>query len=40
MTFTPSEVILGATVPLENGGAITFSIAAVSRPNGISTTRS
>ena len=27
MTFTPSEVILGASVPLENGGAITFSIA-------------
>ena len=27
MTFTPKEVILGATVPLENGGAITFSIA-------------
>ncbi len=27
MTFTPSEVILGATVPLENGGTITFSIA-------------
>jgi hypothetical protein len=27
MTFTPKEVILGATVPLTNGGAITFSIA-------------
>jgi hypothetical protein len=27
MTFTPKEVILGATLPLENGGAITFSIA-------------
>ncbi len=27
MSFTPKEVILGATVPLENGGAITFSIA-------------
>ena len=27
MSFTPSEVILGATVPLENGGTITFSIA-------------
>ncbi len=27
MTFTPKEVILGATVPLENGGTITFSIA-------------
>ncbi len=27
MTFTPSEVILGASVPLENGGTITFSIA-------------
>ena len=27
MSFSPSEVILGATVPLENGGAITFSIA-------------
>jgi hypothetical protein len=27
MTFTPKEVILGATLPLENGSAITFSIA-------------
>jgi hypothetical protein len=27
MTFTPSEIILGATVPLTNGSAITFSIA-------------
>ena len=27
MTFAPKEIILGATVPLENGGAITFSIA-------------
>jgi len=27
MSFTPSEVILGASVPLENGGTITFSIA-------------
>ena len=27
MSFTPKEVILGATVPLENGGTITFSIA-------------
>ena len=27
MTFTPKEVILGATVPLENGSTITFSIA-------------
>jgi len=27
MTFTPKEVILGATVPLENGGTISFSIA-------------
>ena len=27
MSFTPSEVILGATVPLENGSTITFSIA-------------
>jgi len=27
VTFTPKEVILGATVPLENGGTITFSIA-------------
>jgi hypothetical protein len=27
MSFTPSEIILGATVPLENGGAVTFSIA-------------
>jgi hypothetical protein len=27
MSFTPSEVILGATVPLENGGTVTFSIA-------------
>ena len=27
MSFTPSEVILGATVPLENGSTVTFSIA-------------
>jgi hypothetical protein len=27
MTFTPKEVILGATLPLENGSAITFSVA-------------
>jgi len=27
MSFTPKEVILGATLPLENGGTITFSIA-------------
>ena len=27
MTFTPKEVILGATLPLENGSTITFSIA-------------
>jgi len=27
MTFTPKEVILGATVPLENGSTITFSVA-------------
>ena len=27
MSFTPSEVILGATLPLENGSTITFSIA-------------
>jgi hypothetical protein len=27
MSFTPKEVILGATVPLENGGTITFSVA-------------
>jgi len=27
MSFTPSEVILGATVPLENGSTITISIA-------------
>ena len=27
MTFTPSEVILGASLPLENGSTITFSIA-------------
>ena len=27
MTFTPKEVILGASVPLENGSTITFSIA-------------
>ena len=26
MTFTPKEVILGATVPLENGSTVTFSI--------------
>ena len=27
MSFTPSEVILGATLPLENGSTVTFSIA-------------
>ena len=27
MSFTPKEVILGATLPLENGSAVTFSIA-------------
>jgi len=27
MSFSPSEVILGATVPLENGSTVTFSIA-------------
>ncbi|WP_461372076.1 hypothetical protein [Candidatus Darwinibacter acetoxidans] len=27
MTFTPKEVILGATFPLENGSTVTFSIA-------------
>ncbi len=27
MTFSPSEIILGATLPLENGSTITFSIA-------------
>jgi hypothetical protein len=27
MSFTPSEIILGATVPLTNGSTITFSIA-------------
>ena len=27
MSFAPSEVILGATLPLENGSAITFSVA-------------
>jgi hypothetical protein len=27
VSFTPSEVILGATVPLENGSTVTFSIA-------------
>lgn len=27
MTFTPKEVIIGATLPLENGSTITFSIA-------------
>ena len=27
MTFAPKEVILGATVPLENGSTVTFSIA-------------
>ena len=27
MSYTPSEVILGATVPLENGSTITFSVA-------------
>ena len=27
MTFTPKEVILGTTLPLENGSTVTFSIA-------------
>ena len=27
MTFAPKEVILGATLPLENGSTITFSVA-------------
>ena len=27
MSFTPSEVVLGATLPLENGSTITFSVA-------------
>jgi len=27
MTFSPSEIILGATVPLTNGSTVTFSIA-------------
>jgi len=27
MTFTPKEVILGASLPLENGSTITFSVA-------------
>jgi len=27
MSFTPKEVILGATLPLENGSTVTFSIA-------------
>ncbi len=27
MSFTPKEIIVGASVPLENGGTITFSIA-------------
>jgi hypothetical protein len=27
VSFTPSEVILGATLPLENGSTITFSVA-------------
>ena len=27
MTFTPKEFILGATLPLENGSTITFSVA-------------
>ena len=27
MSFTPTEVILGATLPLENGSTVTFSIA-------------
>ena len=27
MSFTPSEVILGASLPLENGSTVTFSIA-------------
>ncbi len=27
MSFTPSEVILGATLPLENGSTITFSVS-------------
>lgn len=27
MSFAPKEVILGASVPLENGGSVTFSVA-------------
>jgi hypothetical protein len=27
MTFAPKEVIIGATLPLENGSTVTFSIA-------------
>ena len=27
MSFTPKEIILGASVPLENGGSVTFSVA-------------
>ena len=27
MSFTPKEVILGATLPLENGSTVTFSVA-------------
>ena len=40
MSFTPSEVILGATLPLENGSTVTFPLPVVSRANGITTTRS
>ena len=29
MSFTPSEVVLGATLPLENGSTITFSVAGL-----------
>lgn len=27
MTFAPKEIILGASVPLENGGSVTISVA-------------
>ena len=27
MSFAPKEIIVGASVPLENGGSVTFSIA-------------
>lgn len=27
MTFAPKEIIVGASVPLENGGSVTFSVA-------------